>query len=208
MEHYLGLLILGFGGHARSVADVALAEGLTQLCFIDECARPDEHFAGFEVLTSWSGELPDGWAVLPASGDNRKRQALCQWTVERGWPLATLIASTATIGFGAVLGAGCFVGRHAHVGPMSRLEQGCIVNTGAVIEHEVTVGEYTHVSVRACVAGRSQVGRQCFLGAGSIVIDGLNIANGVTLGAGACATRSLEVPGVYVGIPARRINGK
>ncbi len=208
MENYLGLLILGFGGHARSVADVALAEGIAQLCFIDECARPDEHFAGFEVLSNWPGELPDGWAVMPASGDNSKRQALCQWSTERGWPLATLVASTATIGFGTVLEAGCFVARHAHVGPMSHLGQGCIVNTGAIIEHDVVVGEYSHVSIGACVAGRGRVGRQCFLGAGSTVIDGLNIADGVTLGAGACATESLEVPGVYVGVPARLISGK
>ncbi|AMB87543.1 acetyltransferase [Pseudomonas agarici] len=208
MENYLGLLILGFGGHARSVADVAIAGGIGQLCFIDEYARPNECFAGFEVLTDWPGELPDGWAVMPASGDNSKRQALCQWSIERGWPLATLVAPTATIGFGAVLGAGCFVAQHAHVGPRSHLGQGCIVNTGAVIDHEVAVGEYSHVSIGACVAGRGQVGRRCFLGAGSTVIDGLNIANGVTLGAGACATKSLEVAGVYVGVPARLISRK
>jgi UDP-N-acetylbacillosamine N-acetyltransferase len=39
-----GLLILGFGGHARSVADVAIASGITQLCFIDANAKPNESF--------------------------------------------------------------------------------------------------------------------------------------------------------------------
>jgi sugar O-acyltransferase (sialic acid O-acetyltransferase NeuD family) len=208
MKLMSGVLILGYGGHARSVADVALSLGVKQLLFIDSNARPNENFGGFPVLSDWLQELPEGWVVMPASGDNAIRQAQIEQVATRGWSLGTLIAPTATIGFGASVGAGTLVAHHAHVGPMANLGSGCIVNTGAIIEHECTVGNSTHVSVNATVAGRSRVGNFCFLGASSTVIDGVNVGDNVTLGAAACAHRDLVAPGVYVGVPARLLARK
>lgn len=208
MTFLSGLLILGFGGHARAVADVALASGIKHLRFIDNNARPNETFGDFPVLRSWDEELPDGWSAMPASGDGLSRQTQCDWVTERGWPLATLISPTATIGFGAKVGPGTFVAHHAHIGPMASVGVGCIVNTGAIVEHECVVDDFTHVSIKAAVAGRCHIGRFCFIGAGSTVIDGIRIQGGVTLGAGACAHRDLVEPGVYVGVPAKKMPGK
>ncbi|WP_460079528.1 acetyltransferase [Pseudomonas sp. H3_H05] len=203
-----GLLILGFGGHARAVADVALASGIKQLRFIDSNARQNEAFGEFSVLRSWDEELPEGWSVIPASGDGLSRQTQCDWVTGRGWPLATLISPTATIGTGAKIGLGTFVAHHAHVGPMAFVGVGCIVNTGAIVEHECVIDDFTHISIKAAVAGRSRVGSFCFIGAGATVIDGIKICDDVTLGAGACAHRDIERPGVYVGVPAKKVIGK
>ncbi|MCS4248635.1 acetyltransferase [Pseudomonas sp. BIGb0164] len=205
MPPLTGLLILGFGGHARAVADVALAIGIKQLCFIDINARPGETFGTFPVLPSWDKGRLEGWSVMPASGDCVQRHAQCEWAAQLDWPLATLVSPTATLGFGATVGAGSFVGHHAHVGPMASVGQGCVINTGAIVEHECTVGDFTHISIKAAVAGRCQIGKGCFIGAGSTVIDGLIVSDGVTLGAGACAHRNLTEPGVYVGVPAKQI---
>lgn len=208
MTSFSGLLILGFGGHARAVADVALASGIKQLWFIDSNARPDETFGEFPVLQSWDGDLPDGCFVMPASGNGLTRQAQCQWVKKLGWPLATLISPTATIGYGAKVRPGTFVAHHSHVGPMASIGMGCILNTGAIIEHDCVVGDYTHVSIKAAIAGRCHIGRNCFIGAGSTVVDGIRISDDITLGAGACAHRNLEEPGVYVGVPSKKLIGK
>lgn len=200
-----GLLILGFGGHARSVADVAMASGVKHLCFIDSNARENETFAGFPVLQSWEEELPDGWSVMPASGDGLSRSSQCESVLQRGWPLFTLVSPTATVGYGASIGPGTLIAHHAHIGPMASIGMGCVINTGAIVEHDCGIGDYTHVSINAAVAGRSRIGRFCFIGAGSTVIDSITVIDGVTLGAGACAHRNLNEPGVYVGVPAKKM---
>ncbi|MDD0998602.1 acetyltransferase [Pseudomonas sp. TNT2022 ID1044] len=205
MTPITGMLILGFGGHARSVADVALASGITQLCFLDSNARPGESFSSFPVKSSLDFELPDDWAVFPAAGDNSKRLEQCDWVIQQGWHLGTLIAPSATVGVGAQIDEGSFIAHHAHVGPMASVGRGCIINTGSIVEHECVVGNYSHVSVGAVVAGRSRIGERCFLGAGSTVIDGLKITDDVMLGAGACAHRNIDVAGTYVGVPAKRL---
>ncbi|WP_434516862.1 acetyltransferase [Dechloromonas sp. ARDL1] len=202
------LLILGFGGHARSVADVALACGYVELVFVDEHARDGESFLGYSVTTDIVPYVGLDWVIFPAAGDNRKREIQCITACELGFPIATLISPKASIGAGASLADGCFVGHHAHVGPMAGVGRACIINTGAIVEHECQVGDFCHVSVNAAIAGRSRLGDYSMLGAGATIIDQVLVCNDVIVGAGAVVSRSIEIPGTYVGVPARSLSMK
>jgi UDP-N-acetylbacillosamine N-acetyltransferase len=198
------LVLLGFGGHARSVADVALSAGYRGLLFVDDNAADDEAFLEFSVQRLMPPQASD-LVYMPCAGDNSRRRAQILELTAANLPLATIVSPSATIGYGATIAPGCFVGHHAHVGPLARLGTGCIVNTGAVVEHDCVVGECTHVSVHACLAGRSSLGDRVFLGAGSVVIDKLSVASDITIGAGGVVIASLHLPGVYVGVPVKRI---
>ena len=201
-----GLVILGFGGHARSVADVALAMGITELYFVDDNAQPDESFLGFPVTTRWPDELEDKWSITPAIGDNGQRKEQMDKIQKAGLRVATIIAPTASIGAGSRIDQGSFIGHHAHVGPMARIGTGCIVNTCAVVDHESVVGEFTHVSLNSTIAGRCKIGCFAMLGAGATMIDGVNVADGVVIGAGGVVIESLTEAGVYVGVPVKRVS--
>lgn len=196
------LLVLGFGGHARSVGDVALAAGVKRLLFIDPQTRPNESFAGFPVHAELPRDLAGDWSAFPALGDNRLREQQC---ASAPFPLATLIAPDATIGIEAAIGLGTLVARQAHVGPLTKIGAGVILNTGSIIDHESIVGDYTHISVNATVAGRCWIGRCVMLGAGAVVIDNVNICDDVIVGAGAAVVTDITEPGTYVGVPARRV---
>lgn len=200
------LVMFGFGGHARSVADVALAAGCKALLFIDENARDGETFLGHPVVRDLRGEFPEGWHCFAASGDNHTRAQQIASILEAGWPLATLIAPTATIGAGATIGRGSFIGHHAHLGPLSQVGSGAIINTGAIVEHDCVIGDFVHVSVNATAAGRSRLGDFVFLGAGATVIDGVSVGKEITVGAGSVVIGHLEIAGTYVGTPVRRLD--
>jgi UDP-N-acetylbacillosamine N-acetyltransferase len=203
-----GLIILGFGGHARSVADVALSAGYNSLLFIDENARDGETFLGFTVQREFYGEMPEGWSCMPAIGDNSGRQKQVEYIASGGWPLATVVSNNATIGAGAEISPGCFIAHHAHVGPMANIGIGCIINTGAVVEHESKIENFVHISVNSTISGRSVIGGYSFIGAGATVIDGINICNNVTVGAGSVVIKHIKHPGVYVGSPAYPVQKK
>jgi UDP-N-acetylbacillosamine N-acetyltransferase len=202
------LIIFGFGGHARSVANVALSQGFTQLVFLESTAKPGENFLGHRVVSSLE-QIDASWAVAhPASGDGVKRKAQCEQIAELGLALVSVVSPSANIGVGSVIADGSFIGDMSHVGPMARIGTGCILNTGSVVEHECVVGDFTHVSVNSTVAGRSRVGEFSMLGAGSVVIDGVSIAGRVTVGAGAVVIRDIVESGTYVGTPAKRIRSQ
>ncbi|MEI7374902.1 NeuD/PglB/VioB family sugar acetyltransferase [Dickeya chrysanthemi] len=201
-----GVLFYGFGGHARSVADVALANGIQSLLFVDDNARQGESFAGFPVVKDLPEQLPQGWIAFPAAGQGVKRKVQLENIKKRKWITGNIISSTATVGVLSCLGEACFIGHHAHVGPKTIIGDACIVNTGAVIEHDCSIGNYTHVSVNSTIAGGCTIGDFCFIGAASTIIDGISVGDNIVLGAGGCFIKNIIQSGTYVGVPANRLS--
>jgi sugar O-acyltransferase (sialic acid O-acetyltransferase NeuD family) len=205
---HVDLCIVGCGGHARSVADVALDSGMATLIFVDPRARDGEEILGYTVATP-AQFLASGVRArhhIIALGDNAKREVEYGSFGNSEVGLVSVIARDARIGRGVLIGEGVFVGFGAHLGPSARIGDDVIVNTRAVIEHEVSVGSHTHVAVCAVLLGRSRIGQRGTVGAGAIVLDGVDICDDVTIGAGAVVTRNIEVAGTYAGVPARRLH--
>lgn len=202
------LLILGYGGHARSIADVALSLGFEHLIFIDNNAKANEDFMGFPVVRECNNLPKEEWLCIPALGDNHQRHSQIIQSLKDGWRLATLIAPSATIGIRTKISLGCFVGNHAHIGPMTKIGIGCIINTGAIVEHECILGDCVHISVNATVAGRVKISDFVFAGASSVVIDRIEVGSNITIGAGGVVTSSLTRSGTYVGVPVKRIENE
>ncbi len=198
-----GLVIIGFGGHARSVADVALRAGTDKLVFVDDAAMPGEEFAGFSAQTFWPEPLP-GWCAIPASGNAKRRKDMVDLAEKRGFEVCSLLSPLAYVGVGAIIEKGAMVAHHAHVGPRAKIGTGSIINTAAVVDHETQIGEYSHIAVNSTIAGRCILGRAVLIGAGATVIDNVRICDGVIVGAGAVVIRDILEPGTYVGNPARR----
>jgi sugar O-acyltransferase (sialic acid O-acetyltransferase NeuD family) len=198
------LLILGYGGHARSVADVAISCGYAELLFVDSNANPSENFLGYRVIESLD-KLKGTWTdAFPASGNSHKRKDQCANIKETGLKLISLISPLSSIGSGAIIQSGNFIGHHAHVGPMAVIGRACIINSAAIIEHESYIGEYSHLSVNATICGRTKIGTFCTVGAGATVIDGLTVVDDTRIGAGAVVINSITAPGTYVGVPVQR----
>lgn len=204
--HPHGLMVIGFGGHARSVADVALALGIRSLRFVTATAAVDERWAGHPVVRDLPERLDAGWQAFLACGDGATRQRDFARIAASGWPLATIIAPTASVSNLAAIADGVFIGHQAHVGPGTRIGRGTILNSGSITEHDAEIGCFAHISVNSTIAGYARVGDGCFIGAGATVIDKVSIAADVVIGAGAVVTRNITRAGTYVGVPARSLS--
>jgi acetyltransferase-like isoleucine patch superfamily enzyme len=55
------------------------------------------------------------------------------------------------------------------------------------------------------MAGKCRVGDRCFLGVNTTLRDGISVAPGCVVGAGAVVARTTEPDGLYVGVPAKRV---
>ena len=81
----------------------------------------------------------------------------------------------------------------------------CVINTGAVIEHDNFLDDYVHVSPNATLAGTVHAGKRVHVGVGACVKNNVTITDDVTVGAGAAVVKDITEAGVYVGVPARRM---
>lgn len=199
------LLILGAGGHGRVVADAAVR----QAAWLGVSATDRDP-------ARCSGELLPGIALHPAPlawgvagpvhiaiGDNTARLAAA---AQVGMAcLASVIHPMASVSAHARMGAGCFVAAQAVVGPNAQLGIGVIVNHGAVVDHDVSVGDFSHIAPGAVLGGGVRIGPGVLVGAGASVLPGVAICADAVVGAGSVVRESLAQPGVYAGVPARKI---
>lgn len=199
------LLIFGAGGHGRVVADAALlAGGWSRVIATD---RDPQRCRG-ELLPG-VGLLPVAQAVERADaihvaiGDAASRRREAAMLAAR--PLATVIHPRASVSAYAAIGAGCFVAAQAVVAAGARLERAVIVNHGAVVDHDVQVGEFCHVAPLAALGGGAWIGANVLVGSGACVLPRVRVDGDITIGAAAAVREHLAQPGRYAGVPARRL---
>ncbi len=194
------IYIVGCGGHARSVADVILDnDPATLLIFVDKNARNNETIFGFPVITS----LPsDAEKIFIAAGDNNLRRLLSN----KNKKLINVVSKRAYISpYANIASSGVFIGNGAHIGPYAKIGQGAIINTNAVVEHEVEIGDFTHISVNATICGRVKIGSNVCIGAASVIRDKVCVGDDVVVGCGAVIVKDISLSGIYVGCPAKKM---
>jgi len=104
---------------------------------------------------------------------------------------------------------GCFAsitgGELCEIGDFSAISQGCRILTGTDDFKDWGFGNSTiPEKYRNTKRAPIRIGRFCIIGANSVVLPGITIGEGTTVGAGSVVTRDLEPWGVYVG--NKRIN--
>lgn len=198
------IIILGAGGHAKVLADIAVKSGYTVKGFLDDNCTENKLILGFPVLgpIEHIGRYQNHCKFAIGIGANDLRQALdLKYAVD--W--ATLIHPTATIGLGAQIGKGSVLCAHSAVGVSSKIGRHCILNTGAIADHDNFIDDYAHISVNAIAGGTVSVGKRTFVGIGASIRNNLSIAADCVIGAGAAVVADIKEKGTYAGIPARRL---
>lgn len=202
------IILYGCGGHARSIINVIREAGYRKdIILIDDNVKRDEIILGCRTQRRYNLRQDDDYIV--AIGDNSRRARKYQMLSDscQGRCIA-VISVSAYIGLEVKVGEGSFVAPNAYIGPQAIVGNNTIVNTGSIIEHETQIGDHTHIAPRTTVCGRTRIGNFVFCGAGSTIIDNIEICDNVVIGAGAVVNRDIVEPGIYVGVPARRVKQK
>ncbi|WP_394221931.1 NeuD/PglB/VioB family sugar acetyltransferase [Alteromonas gracilis] len=202
------VVIIGAGGHARALISLAHLNEINVLAIIDTNAQLNESIMGLPVLSSIEQYQADvQFSVIVGVGDSVARK---NHLIESTSALYTEMLShpSAIIDSTLIVGVCCQIFAGVFIGPLAQLGDNIIVNTHAVIEHEAKIGSHTHVAVGAKVLGRTSIGQYCFIGAGAVIKEGIQICDNVTIGANSFVNKDITEPGVYVGSPARKIDDK
>jgi sugar O-acyltransferase (sialic acid O-acetyltransferase NeuD family) len=195
------LVIIGASGHGKVVADIAELNGYKDIVFLDDDESIKE-CAGWPVVGK-SSEAPDG-EVFVAVGNPETRKRLMELYCDRIQPV--LIHPKATVAEVVKIGSGTVVMAGVVINPGVTIGKGVIVNTSSSIDHDCSVGDYSHISVGAHLCGTVKVEDIVWVGAGATVINNVNICGGCTIGAGAVVIKDIDKSGTYVGVPAKMIS--
>lgn len=111
------------------------------------------------------------------------------------------VASTATVGEGAILCPFAFVGPYAVLAPHVTL------NVNAGCGHNTRIGSFTILSPYASAAGAANLGESVFLGSYAFVAPEKSVGNYSKLSAGAFALADVPERSLATGNPARVLAG-
>ena len=200
------LIIIGASGHGKVVADIAIKMNKWQnIAFLDD----DESIKtsmGLEVI----GKATDAFTYkdeadfFVAIGSNAAREKIQEKLIEEGLNVVSLIHPSAVIGTDVQIGIGTAVMAGVVINSSTRIGKGCIINTSCSVDHDNVIENYVHISPGARTAGSVSIGKDTWLGIGSVVSNNVNIYSGCKVGAGAVVVKDITEPGTYVGVPVRK----
>lgn len=105
----------------------------------------------------------------------------------------------------------------------------CYIGPNCIIYPQVSVGDFTLIANDVNIIGGDHnyklpgkpivfsgrenlkptyIGKDCWIGAKSIILTGVRIGDGVIVAAGSVVTKDLDSYGVYAGVPAKKIKDR
>ncbi|MAY34570.1 MAG: hypothetical protein CMN84_00570 [Spongiibacteraceae bacterium] len=192
-------ILIGAGGHARVVQELAELSGANILGICDPKfqAASNQLWNGLKVLggDDYLCELNpqkvfllNGIGMMPG---NRIRQLVYERFTQMGFRFPPLVhpfawlSNRASIGDGAQLGAGCVVQ------PGASIDVNTIINTRSSVDHDSLLGEHCHLAPGATVCGDVRVGAGSFIGAGATITQGVTVAPETFIKAGSLTARDV-----------------
>lgn len=201
------LILVGGGGHCKSVIDVAESAGYQIVGVLDVSFEVGKHVLNYNVIgvDEDMGKYVNEAKFVVTVGHIKNpslRMKLHKMIHEAGGTLATIIASTAYVSKYATLGEGTVVMHNAFVNADAKIGEGCIINTFANIEHDAFINDFCHISTGAMVNGNCVVGKGTFLGSQAVMSNGVSITDECIIAAGAFVRKNIKIKGVYADNPA------
>ncbi len=199
------VVIIGAGGHGKVVADIVLKAGDHVQGFLDDNFEADEKFIGFPIL----GRIDDFINFLNARfviaiGNAQVRENIVEKLQGVSW--YTAIHPKAVISeIDTLIGEGTVVMAEAVINAAAKIGKHCIINTGAIVEHDNYIEDFVHVSVGARLAGNVHIGKETWIGIGATVSNNISICEKCVIGAGAVVINNIDTSQTYVGVPAKSL---
>jgi acetyltransferase-like isoleucine patch superfamily enzyme len=116
-----------------------------------------------------------------------------------------------TIGPDSVVGRGCGIDNDVVIGADVRVQSNCYLAANTLIEESVFVGPGV-VTANDNAMGRHhdelhgpRLRRACRVGAGTVLLPGIEIGEEAFVAAGAVVTADVPARGVVMGVPARQV---
>lgn len=198
------IALIGYSGHSYVIADAIIENNYTLVGYFELEETPSNPFK-LEYLGKDEEISDQNICYFPAIGSNRIREQIFKLINKKKVETINVIHPTASISSFSKIGIGNFIAASVRINPLSIITNGCIINTGAIIEHECYIGEFSHVAPGAVLTGNVKIGKSSFIGANSVIKQGVTIGENVIIGAGTVVLKDIPDNQTWVGNPAKRI---
>lgn len=203
------IILVGGGGHCRSVIDLIQEQGIYQIVgIVDLASKMGSSVLGYKVVAT-DNDLPilakehrNFCVTIGHTKSSETRKNLFNVLKSCGATFPIIKSPNAYVSGSASVDEGTVIMHHSVVNANSKVGACCILNTGCVIEHDVTIADHCHVGPLAAINGGCIIQEDCFIGSKAVVIPGITISRNSLIAAGSVITNDIKQNGMYAGNPA------
>ena len=207
------LLIFGTGGQARESAQLArridpLRSRWSDFAYVTREPMEQSNTLPFGTIRYQDKDIylrNETTDALLGVGYPALRRAIAERLVQNEFiefpnllhPMLEIDSNLVYFGKGNMITQGVVMTCNITVGDFN------LINWNTTVGHDSCFGSFNVINPGVSISGGVQIGDECLIGTGARILENLSIASGAIIGAGAVVTRSIEEPGVYIGVPAR-----
>ncbi len=199
------IILIGAGGHSKSVAD-SIDTDLYELVGFLDGKKTGTHI-DVPIIGRTLEEINNylTYKYFVSIGDVSARKMWFEALNRYGVETINIIDKTAIISPTAQIGTGNFIGKYAVINADVTIGDNNVINTKALVEHECIVGSHTHLSTNSTINGNVVVEDEVFFGSCAVCNGQLKIGHGAIIGSGSVIIRDVEPHVTVVGVPSRVI---
>jgi len=201
------IVLIGYSGHAYVVIEAFESVGRNVVGYFDKEEKMQNPYAlkylGLENQENIENVFEQHDYFI-AIGDNFIREKIYERLKKIQLP-TLVIHQKAMVSKTASIGAGTLIMANATINAQTRIEEGVICNTNSVVEHECILKKFCHIAPSATLCGNVEIGERSFIGANSVVKQGVKIGDDVIVGAGSVVLKDIPSNSKVVGNPSRYI---
>ena len=165
------IVLIGGGGHCKSVIDVIEQEGQFNIeGIVDVAELLGSEILGYPVLGT-DDDIPklakkykNAIITVGQIKSPKLRIKLFDLAVKSGFTMPKIISPNAYISKHSSIGNGVVVMHNAIINANSSIGDNCIINSKALVEHDCKISSHCHISTNATINGGAMVGSGSFVG--------------------------------------------
>jgi len=173
------ILLIGGGGHCRSVIDVIEQENRYKIGgIIDKTESLENEVSGYKIigndedLTNLRRYYKYAFVTVGHIYSNDTRIKLFLLLKKLNFTLPTIISPLSYVSSRATVAQGTIVMHQALVNAHVKIGENCIINSKALIEHDVVIEDNVHISTNVAINGGTYVKEGSFIGSGTTTKEG------------------------------------
>jgi sugar O-acyltransferase (sialic acid O-acetyltransferase NeuD family) len=189
------IVLIGGGGHCKSVIDVIEQEGRFEIVgIVDKPELLGSTVLGYSVigndsdLASLAKKYQYALITVGQIKSPSLRIKLFNFAIEAGFTLPNIISPNAYVSQHASIGNGVVIMHNALVNASVSIGDNCIINSKALIEHDCLISKHCHISTNATINGGVTVKSGCFIGSGATTKELITIGENSFIKAGSLVT--------------------